>query len=289
LGHTRQQAEQVQARLAAWLAPRGLAFNQAKTRIGHLTDGFDFLGFHVRRYRNGKLIIKPSTAAISRIKDKLRHLMRSLRGQNAAEVIRVLSPVVRGWAACYRHQVSSRVFAQLDDFLWRLLYKWARRSHQNKPKTWVTARYFGKFHPEREDRWVFGDRATGRWLPRFAWTNIVRHRMVAGTASPDNPALATYWRDRRRRQPPPLAPPTLALLKAQKGTCPLCCGPLLPGHQPRTPQEWAQWLTASKTEIARQRISRTWQNGKPAGHRLSLVHAACKRITISGPALLLPA
>ena len=96
LCHTRQQAEQVQAQLAGWLAPRGLAFNQAKTRIVHVTDGFDFLGFHARRYRNGKLIIKPSTAAIRRIKDKLRQLIRSLRGCNAAEVIRVLSPVVRG-------------------------------------------------------------------------------------------------------------------------------------------------------------------------------------------------
>jgi RNA-directed DNA polymerase len=288
LCHTRQQAEQVQAQLAGWLAPRGLAFNQAKTRIVHLTDGFDFLGFHARRYRNGKLIIKPSTAAIRRIKDKLRQLVRSLRGCNAAEVIRVLSPVVRGWAAYYRHQVSSRVFAQLDDFLWRLLYKWARRSHRNKPKTWVTARYFGKFHPDREDRWVFGDRATGRWLPRFSWTNIVRHRMVAGNASPDDPGLATYWRDRRRRQPPPLAAPTLALVRAQKGNCPLCCGPLLPGHQPSTPEEWAQWLTASKTEIARQRISYARQTGKPADSRLRLVHAACKRITTasSGPALL---
>ena len=289
LCQTRQQVEQVKARLAEWLAPRGLAFNDAKTRIAQLTDGFDFLGFHVRRYRNGKLIIKPSMAAIRRIKDKLRQLMWSLRGCNAAEVIRVLSPVVRGWAAYYRHQVSSRVFAQLDAFLWRLLYKWAMRSHRNKPRSWVIARYFGKFHPEREDRWVFGDRGTGRWLPRFAWTLIVRHRMVAGTASPDDPALAGYWRDRRRRQLPPLAPPTLVLLRAQKGTCPLCCGPLLPGHQPQAPEEWAQWLTASKTEIARQRISYARPIGKPADNRLRLVHAACKRITTaagSGPALL---
>src|SRR5262249_28040696 len=59
--HTEQQAEQVKAKLAAWLAPRGLAFNEAKTRIVHLTEGFSFLGFNLRRYRNGKLLIKPST------------------------------------------------------------------------------------------------------------------------------------------------------------------------------------------------------------------------------------
>src|SRR6516225_11636441 len=47
--HTRQEAEQVKARLASWLAPRGLAFNEDKTRIVTLDQGFDFLGVTVRR------------------------------------------------------------------------------------------------------------------------------------------------------------------------------------------------------------------------------------------------
>ena len=67
LCHSREQAEQVKTRLAAWLAPRGLVFNEDKTRIVHLDDGVDFLGFNVRRYR-GKLLIKPSTAAVKRIR-----------------------------------------------------------------------------------------------------------------------------------------------------------------------------------------------------------------------------
>jgi RNA-directed DNA polymerase len=60
LCHSRKQAEQVQARLAAWLAPRGLVFNEDKTRIVYLADdeGVDFLGFNARRYR-GELLIKP--------------------------------------------------------------------------------------------------------------------------------------------------------------------------------------------------------------------------------------
>ena len=49
--HTRQEANEVKARLAAWLAPRGLAFNEDKTRVVTLEEGFDFLGFNVRRYR----------------------------------------------------------------------------------------------------------------------------------------------------------------------------------------------------------------------------------------------
>jgi RNA-directed DNA polymerase len=80
--HSRQQAEQVKARLAEWLAPRGLAFNEDKTRIVSLEAGYDFLGFNVRRYPNGKLLIKPSNAAVRRVKYKLAEQMRRLRGQN---------------------------------------------------------------------------------------------------------------------------------------------------------------------------------------------------------------
>jgi RNA-directed DNA polymerase len=45
LCHSKEQAEQVKARLAEWLTPRGLAFNEDKTRIVNLDEGFDFLGF----------------------------------------------------------------------------------------------------------------------------------------------------------------------------------------------------------------------------------------------------
>ncbi|WP_316745468.1 reverse transcriptase domain-containing protein, partial [Streptomyces sp. MK7] len=78
--HSREAAEQVKARLAAWLAPRGLVFNEDKTRIVHAETGFDFLGFNVRRYRSGKLLIKPSKTAVKRIRERLRGEVRALRG-----------------------------------------------------------------------------------------------------------------------------------------------------------------------------------------------------------------
>ena len=108
----------------------------------------------------------------------------------------------------HRGVVSKRVFTSMDDHMWKLTYKWANYSHQNKPKTWIIHRYYGQFNPARLDRWVFGDRDSGAYLPKFAWTNIVRHYMVSGTASPDDPALAQYWADRHRRSTPPLAGPS---------------------------------------------------------------------------------
>ena len=199
--HTRDEALQVKARLADWLEPRGLAFNEDKTRVVTLDEGFDFLGFNVRRYR-GKLLIKPSKAALRRVRVRLSAEMRSLRGTNVTTVISRLNPIIRGWAAYYRTAVSSDAFHSLDTHLWRLTYKWAVYSHWNKPKSWIISRYYRMFNKSRRDRWVFGDRQSGSYMQKFAWTRIVRHRMVKGTASPDDPTLADYWAERRRKTTP---------------------------------------------------------------------------------------
>lgn len=103
---------------------------------------FDFLGFNVRRY-HGKLLIKPSKAAIRRIRERLRSEMLSLRGANAQAVITRLNPIIRGWAAYYRTVVSSEIFTALDSYMWTLTYKWAKHSHPGRTGYWVVARYFG--------------------------------------------------------------------------------------------------------------------------------------------------
>jgi len=159
--HSRQQAEQVRARLAGWLAARGLAFNEAKTRIVHLSEGFDFLGFSLRRYPNGKLLIKPGAAAIKRFRKRLAGEFRELRGTNAEAVLATIVPVTRGWSAYYKAAVSSRTFSALDAYLWKLTYKWACWTHPNKPKRWITRQYYRRFSKFRNDRWVFGNPDTG--------------------------------------------------------------------------------------------------------------------------------
>jgi RNA-directed DNA polymerase len=136
LCHSRDQAVEVKEWLAAWLAPRGLVFNETKTRIVHVDEGFDFLGFNVRRYGD-KLLIKPSKTAQRRVRERLRAEMRALRGANASAVIRTINPIVRGWAASYRTVVSSEVFRALDDYMWKLTFKWGTWRHRNKPKAWV--------------------------------------------------------------------------------------------------------------------------------------------------------
>jgi RNA-directed DNA polymerase len=275
LCHTKEQAEHVKARVASWLAPRGLTFNEAKTRIVTLDEGFSFLGFTVRRHA-GKLIIKPSKAAITRVKRRLAVEMRALRGANAAAVLATINPIVRGWANYYRAVVSSRTFTALDHYLWQLTYKWARRGHRNKSKSWIISRYYGRFNPARQDRWVFGDRVSGAWMPRFSWTKIVRHTLVLGAASPDDPALTDYWAKRRRKNHPPLDRSVLILLAKQKGRC-QSCGDLLlhADHEPSSPAEWEQWHRVTRKAITKQYVTAEPGTGPSGGTRL--IHSHCQR------------
>jgi RNA-directed DNA polymerase len=287
---TRAQAEQVKERLAGWLEPRGLAFNEAKTRIVHLSQGFDFLGFSIRRYPNGKLLTKPSKEAMRRIRERLSNEAIAMRGANADALIARLNPIITGWAAYYRIGVSKHAYGTLDAHLWKLAWKWANFSHPNKPRRWIITRHFGMFNPARQDKWVLGSRETGFYLRKFAWTKIVRHRMVAGRASPDDPALTGYWQQRRRRDRLPVDPATWHLLRRQRGRCPLCRGLLLHAdRQPQSPEEWQQWHTATRKAIRKHAIDSVTDLGTPDGRvAYHLIHAHCRRRIGSGtsPALL---
>ena len=267
--HSRQEAIEVKARLAAWLTPRGLAFNDDKTKVVSLSEGYDFLGFNVRRYR-GKLLIKPSKAAVRRIRERLRTELRSLRGSNAQAVLKRLNPIIRGWAAYYRTQISRETFKALDQHLWRLTFRWARFSHSTKPAHWVFARYYGKFNKARQDRWVFGDRQTGGYLHHFAWTNIVRHQIVRHGASPDDPVLADYWAWRRRKAPLPINRMALWLHREQDGHCAICKSTFVAiEDRPQTPHQWEAWLAT-----ARKTIDVVWAPGTDKAEP-RLIHLHC--------------
>ena len=234
---------------------------------------FEFLGFNVRRYGT-KPLIKPSKAAVRRIRERLRTELRSLRGTNAPTVIKKLNPIIRGWAAYYRTQVSAEIFGSLDQYLWELTFKWARFSHANKPTRWVVGRYYNRFNKARQDRWVFGDRNSGAYLHKFAWTSIVRHQIVDGAASPDDPALADYWAKRRRKAPLPIDKTSRWLIKAQDGRCPICQDALVPDDdRPQTPREWETWLATTRKTITKV-ISRA--DGAPDEREPRLIHVDCR-------------
>jgi RNA-directed DNA polymerase len=286
LCRSRQQAEEIRKRLQSWLAGRGLSFNEEKTQIVHASDGFGFPGFNVRRCRTqqgGKLLVKPGKEAIKKNRQRLSEEMRLLRGAGPAEIIRQLNPVIRGWAAYCRPAVASEAYHELDDHVRQLLCRWARRRHPAKPWHWAAARYFGMFNHLRQDRRVSSDRDSGACPRKFAWTKIVRHVPVQGTASPDDPCLARYRADRRRKRlPPPLAPSTMQLIRAQRGRCQLCGSYLLHAdREPQSPSQREQWFKVTGKAMVRHLIVSD-TTGQPDQHRL--VHAHCRERHPADPA-----
>jgi RNA-directed DNA polymerase len=223
--------------LSVWLAERGLKLSREKTRVVHLTEGFDFLGFNVRHYpapttsRTGyKLLIKPSKASVRRIRTELRQEWRRLIGQPIGTVIKTLNPIIRGQANYFRTQVASETFASLDNWMFLRQFRWARRTHSTKPWGWRRSRYWGRL-TQRKDQWVFGDKHTGAFLWKYSWFPIERHVLVRGRSSKDDPHLADYWAARERAKASSLKPSDRTIAQGQECLCDVCGESLLNGEE----------------------------------------------------------
>jgi RNA-directed DNA polymerase len=224
--------------LPDWLAKRGLSLSEEKTRIVHLTEGFDFLSFNIRRFlhpqtsRSGyKLCIKPSKKAVLGKVKELREKWLALRGHSIKAVLWKLNPIIRGWANYNRTAVASRLFNKLDNWMFRRALRYAKHTHPKKSWKWVRKRYWGRWNKEREDDWVFGDKHSGRYLLKFSWFKIERHILVRGTSSPDDPDLRAYWWERQRVNAKHLSGEDIDMANDQGWVCRLCGMDLINGEE----------------------------------------------------------
>ncbi|RSO03339.1 group II intron reverse transcriptase/maturase [Streptomyces sp. WAC 06783] len=274
---TEADAWDQKAKLAAWLEQRGLTFNEEKTRVVHLDDGFDFLGFNVRRFR-GKLIIKPSRDAVRRARKRIKETIRAHEGSSAEQLVLSLPPFIRGWSTYYRHVVSKGTFKTLDSYTYWRLKRWAVKEHRNKSTRWIRERYWGQFRKGRNDRWVFGNE--DRHLPKMSWTPIVRHALVKGGASRDDPELESYWRKRARKRLPNVESKWILTLAArQKGLCPRCGQDLIEGagFDPDDVNDWAKWFMAQYRGIQVHHLTYRSRGGSDDPGNLEVIHAQCHR------------
>lgn len=115
---------------------RGLQLSAEKTRVTHITEGFDFLGQNLRKF-GGKLLIQPAKKNVHAFLDKVRQLIRRSAGLKQEELIRLLNPVIRGWLNYHRHTGATRTFRKVDRAIWESLWRWARRRHPGKSWKWV--------------------------------------------------------------------------------------------------------------------------------------------------------
>lgn len=222
---------EVRPMVEQFLAQRGLSLSPEKTRITHIDEGFNFLGMNVRKY-GGKLLIKPARKSIQRFLRKLRGVVKGSAALRQDLLIRVLNPLIRGWANYHSHVVAKQIFSAVGHAIWQCLWRWARRRHPNKGARWVQRKYFWTVGAQR---WVFGT-TTGKTLSTgkpelltlydIASTPIRRHRKIQAVANPFDPQWESYFEARLGNIMADSLKGRTRLIRlwlAQDRACPVCC------------------------------------------------------------------
>ena len=241
LCHCQRQAEQVKAKLADGWRPGALP--STRTRRGSSTSttvstSWGSTSAAITASCSSSPARPPSDGSGNGSPRKC----APCAARNAAVVLATIIPITRGWAPTTGAGSSKEAIHQPGRLHVAAHLQVGLPPPPDKPKTWIISRYFGRFNKARQDRWVFGDRDSGAYLPKFAWTKIVRHLLVTGTASPDDPAQASYWAERRRKKQAPARPQHPAPAPGAERPLPAMRGPALHAdREPQSPQQWEQW------------------------------------------------
>lgn len=185
------KCEEILAVVNEFLIERGVELSTTKTHIRHIDEGFDFLGFTLRRfYRQGKykLIIKPAKEKVKQFLGKVRQIIRKHNGASQTRLIQKLNPIIRGWGNYYQFCNAKRTFGNCDHRIWEALWAWAKRRHKRKGKAWLKQRYW---HHWGSRDWTFmvkegkqslaklvylGDYRIKRWSMLKIHYNAFEHR-----------------------------------------------------------------------------------------------------------------
>ncbi|ACD54488.1 group II intron reverse transcriptase/maturase [Escherichia coli] len=213
-----------------FMAERGLMLSPEKTKITHIEEGFDFLGQNIRKY-GGKMLIKPSKANVSSFLKKIRAVIKGNKAMDQLTLIRMLNPMIKGWAAYHQHIVAKVAFNKVDNEIWLALWRWAVRRHPNKGKKWIRKRYF---HQQGARNWSFSV-ATGELLangkPQYANlrkaidTPINRFKPIKIAANPFDPQWEMYFEERcadKMRHKLQGRKKLIQIWFEQRGRCPIC-------------------------------------------------------------------
>lgn len=214
--------------IEAFLAERGLRLSAAKTRIVHINDGFDFLGWNFRKYK-GKLLIKPSKKNVQTFYEKLRKVISDNLTVKQEELIQLLNPMLRGWAQYHSPVVAKQAFSRMEWLLHWRLWRWAKRRHPNKKADWIRKKYWRTVGARK---WVFavdiGQEDGGKdvlEMYQLSGTPIERHKKVKGAYNPYDPSWEMYGetlRQERMLNTMRYRKEWSKLYADQRGLCALC-------------------------------------------------------------------
>jgi RNA-directed DNA polymerase len=227
-GTTKEVLEEARELMVEFLKDRGLTLSEEKTKIVHIEEGFDFLGWNVRKY-DGKLLIKPAKKNVQTFLRKVRGIIKESKTAKQENLVRKLNPVIKGWANYHQNQVAKETFGKVDNVIWKQLWQWACRRHPNKSAAWVKSKYF---MCDGLRNWVFGttaedDKGEKKFVKLViaSDTPIKRHVKIKGAANPYDPEFETYFEERlglTMKESFKGRNSLLCLWYAQDGLCPNC-------------------------------------------------------------------
>lgn len=189
--------------IVAFLAQRGLQLSEEKTRIVHIDEGFDFLGWNFRKY-SGTLLIKPSRKNVKAFYRKVADVISANKTVKQENLIRLLNPMLRGWAQYHSPVVAKQAYSRMEHLVFQKLWRWAKRRHPQKSVDWVRRKYF---HTLDARQWVFAapvvrdDGSKGLLeLYQISGTTIERHKKIKGEYHPFDPAWEQYGEQLRQER-----------------------------------------------------------------------------------------
>jgi RNA-directed DNA polymerase len=239
LCESEEDAKSAKEEANAFLFERGLHLSDKKTKICHLNDGFDYLGFHVKRYpdrnrRSGYVtLISPSKEKIKETKQQIREIWLKGKGKPTEWIINKLNPIIPGKANYWNKISSSKIFSELDDYNHKRQRRLTQQQHPTKSETWRTNRYFGRLNPNRPDsKWYFGSKDTGAYIIKFFDIKIEYHNAVPYDYSPDNsdPIVQEHFQKNLQSESAKLNKRNQRLAKKQGHKCRHCGESLFNGE-----------------------------------------------------------
>lgn len=199
--------ERVLPTVTAFLRERGLELSTEKTKITHINEGFDFLGFNIRKYGT-KLLVKPGEKGIKAFLENVAEIIDSMRGRATEDLILKLNPVIQGWANHNKYAVSKQIFSKVDHLIFQKIWAWAKRRHPEKSITWIRKKYYKKIGNRN---WILFSQHSKKdtkdeiiTLKNAADTKIVRYVKIKAEANPYDTKFSEYfklriWGNRMKR------------------------------------------------------------------------------------------
>lgn len=298
LTDSKQDAFRILEDLKQALIIRGLTISETKTKIVHVMEGFDFLGFNFKlkpkRHVSWKqcvsidpisdnrinqklmgLYVAPSAKSIKKIKTKMKETSIKWSSNMTKIFIRKMNELIRGFAQSKWHWHSSQAFSTLNNYLYHLSWRWALRRHPKKLKGWIKNKYFGDANIGNiKEKWVFQAKVVNRsvekydsmFLYKFHWFRIKDHIMCKMDKLPDNKLDVKYFEDLRIKRG--RSRPFNILFKIDKDLsdsqfhlCPICNEDLFNGNK-----------------LHMHHIIPISENGKSTFENLVIIHEDCHSI-----------